>query len=448
MAATPSRQVNGFRFGIHYAWVIVAIAAFLYMAGGSTQQAFGVLVVPLQESRGWSPIAITLAYALSSISGAMLAPLSGIATDRYGARRVVMVGIVAFIASAIITGAASQVWHIWISYGILLGITQACFGVPIITATSYWFRRRLGVGIGLLQAAQGLGPGVIGIVISILIVSLEWRVAFWALGLVGGAIMIGLMLVFRSRPADLGLRPYGAPQSEPIGLRLDRRIDKERAKAYTSAVQGTVAFWNLVAVHFLGCVGHVIIIIYIIPIAGEAGIKSVTATGILTTLVLVSVVTRFTTPVVAERLGAKRTMAVMYLWQALPVLMLFWAHDLWHFYVFAVVFGIGYGGEGSAFPIINRECFGRGPLGRAYGWQLSGAQIGMALGGWSGGIFFAMFGSYDPAIAMSVAASGFGAAIILSLNSKEGASIPDWEESSTGRRLPVIASGEAEPAGT
>ncbi len=43
-------------------------------------------------------------------------------------------------------------------------------------------------------------------------------------------------------------------------------------------------------------------------------------------------------------------------WQStLPVLVLFWAHAVWHFYLFAVLIGIGLGGEMSAFPIINRQ---------------------------------------------------------------------------------------------
>ena len=145
--------------GIHYAWIIIAIAAFMHMAGGSVRQAFGVLVVPLQQDMGWSPMSITFSYALGSIVGAAMAPLSGIATDRFGSRKVIMAGIPLFFLGAIVTGGATEVWHLWISYGVLLGVAQACFSVPILTAASYWFRSRLGLGMGLLQAAHGLGSG-------------------------------------------------------------------------------------------------------------------------------------------------------------------------------------------------------------------------------------------------------------------------------------------------
>ena len=79
------------------------------MAGGSIRQTFGVLIVPFEVQLDWSPAASVLAYSLASIVGALLAPISGIATDRYGARKVILVGIVFFFFGAIFTGLATQV---------------------------------------------------------------------------------------------------------------------------------------------------------------------------------------------------------------------------------------------------------------------------------------------------------------------------------------------------
>jgi MFS family permease len=429
-----NRQVSrlpGLFPGIHYAWIIIAIAAVLHMAGGSVRQAFGVLVVPLQQDMGWSPASITLAYALGAIIGAAMAPLSGIATDRFGARKVIFAGILFFFLGAIITGATSQVWHLWVSYGIFLGVAQACFSVPILTTANVWFRNRLGFGIGLLQAAHGLGPAIMAVFLSALIAALTWQTAFWLIGLSSSVVMIGLMLLFRNEPHHLGLRPYGASARPPSRERADPAEEKLRLKTFLASMQGTNAFRQLVAVHFFGCTGHAIVIIYIIPIAVEAGVNVVSAAGVLSTLMAVSVLTRFLTPVVADHLGAKRAMATMFVLQGLPVLMLFWTQELWQFYLFAVIFGIGYGGEGSAFPIINRQYFGRGPMGRSFGWQQFGAGTGMAVGGWIGGVLYFMFGSYDITVILSVLASLAGAALILSMPPTTSLLIPDWEAAIT-----------------
>ena len=421
----------GLKIGIHYAWIIIVIAAFMHMAGGSVRQAFGVLIVPLQDQLGWSPASITLGYALCSLTGALLAPFTGMATDRFGAKPVIMAGITFFFLGAMVTGVVSQVWHIWISYGLFLGVAQACFNVPILTAASSWFHKRLGLGIGLLQASHGLGPAVMALMVSMLITSFEWKTAFWSIGIVGGCIMLGLILLFRSRPSDMGIRAYGAPESEPIYEKLDPALDKIRSKAFRTSMQSTSAFWKLVSVHYLGCLGHSIVIVHVIPIAVIAGVDMMSAGGILSTLMAVSVLTRFATPVIADQLGAKWSMAIMFILQGLPVLMLFWTHELWQFYLFAVIFGIGYGGEGSAFPIINRQYFGRGPMGRSFGWQQAGAGAGMATGGWVGGLLYGVLGSYDATIVLSTVASVTGALVLLSMEPTSRLLIPNWEDSVT-----------------
>ena len=80
----------------------------------------------------------------------------------------------------------------------------------------------------------------------------------------------------------------------------------------------------------------------------EAGI-------ILTLLSLVSIVSRFVTPILAESYGTRRMMALSLSIQGITVLMLFWAQDAWVFYLLAASFGLGFGGEWTGYLIINRQ---------------------------------------------------------------------------------------------
>ena len=342
-----------------------------------------------------------------------------------------MVGVGTFAIGALMTGVVSQVWHLWISYGLFLGVASACFNVPIITTASYWFRTHLGYGVGFLQASHGLGPAVMAIVVSVLIVGASWKTAFWSIGIIGGIIMLLLMAFFRNQPSEIGTTAFGAPMSESPQPARDPVLEQLRLKAFRSSMQATTTFWKLVSIHFLGCVSHSIVIIYIIPIAVLGGMEEVAAAGVLSTLALVSVTTRFLTPVISDYIGARGTMATAFIWQGLPVLLLFWAHEPWQFYMFAVIFGIGYGGEGSAFPVINRQYFGRGPMGSSYGWQQLGAGSGMALGAWVGGARFWIFDSYTATILVSTLTSVAGAVVIMSMEPTGRVLIPDWEETIT-----------------
>jgi OFA family oxalate/formate antiporter-like MFS transporter len=142
----------------------------------------------------------------------------------------------------------------------------------------------------------------------------------------------------------------------------------------------------------------------------------------------VSSFTRFGVPILADRAGGKLAMALCFFLQALPIVLLFWAHEAWHFYLFAVLFGIGFGGEMSAFPIINRQYYGNAPTGTVYGWQMLGAGIGMASGAFLGGVLRDLTGDYTLALACSFVLSLMGAVAILILPSTTSHQIPAWEE--------------------
>ena len=121
-------------------------------------------------------------------------------------------------------------------------------------------------------------------------------------------------------------------------------------------------------------------------------------------------------------------MAVIYVLQGLQVLMLFWINNTWILYLFAVVFGVGYGGEGSAFSIINRRYYGEGSPGRAFGWKLSGAMLGMATGWRISGVLVGFYDQYLLTIALSVTTSLAGASVIMSMDQTDRGLILDWEE--------------------
>ena len=105
----------------------------------------------------------------------------------------------------------------------------------------------------------------------------------------------------------------------------------------------TAAYWNMSSIHFLGCVGHAVILIWIIPMATSQGLSAIDASLILTLFSAVSIATRLTTPILCERLGVRTVMTVFYILQGAPVLLLIFSSMDSVFIVFAISFGIGYG---------------------------------------------------------------------------------------------------------
>ena len=179
-------------------------------------------------------------------------------------------------------------------------------------------------------------------------------------------------------------------------------------------------------------------LVYLVAIAEAEGVSPGVAAGAFITLSVVSTLTRFFVPIAADRLGSKSAMWVCFALQTLPILLLLTAQQPWEFYLFAVLFGIGFGGEMSAFPIINRQYYGSAPIGTTYGWQMMGAGLGMAAGALVGGQLRDWTGSFDATMWLSLGLSLTGVICITLLPSTHHHQLPDWEselpeEARTGR---------------
>ena len=411
----------------HYAWVIVVIIAGMQIVGSSIRMAFGVFIDPLQAQFGWSQGGIGFAYAICSMVSAVVAPVAGNLGDRFGAKKSMLVGIFVYLIGMLATAFVKDLWQFWLTYGVILGVAQAIFLVPLIPAAMIWFRRHLGLAMGLIMTSWGIGPALATPLVAFMIQTFGWSVAFVSIGIASTLMMLALVSVFKNRPADVGGLAYGTFKSDPpLSDKLPPAILLDEFKGH---MRKTAAYWNMSSIHFLGCVGHAVILIWIIPMATSKGMSAIDASLIFTLFSAVSIVTRLTTPVLCERLGVRTVMTFFYILQGAPVLLLIFSSMDGVFLIFAVSFGVGYGGETGGFPILNRKYFGHAPMGGAHGFQMLGAGIGMALGGWIGGPVFDIFDSYNAAFAISVVASLAGAISIILLENPAKLLIPDWQKS-------------------
>jgi MFS family permease len=416
---------------VHYAWVIVAVASLMWVITGSMRFAVVQLVPFLHDSNGfgWSYFAITLAFTVQWLLSGALSPVVGWLGDRYGVRRVLGFGTGLFVLGMILTGIMTHLWEFLIYFGVILGAAIAIFQVSVITGVTLWFKKRLGVAMGSLQGFQGFGTVIALLLVMVLFNSFGFKWTFWVPGIVGGAMLFMLSRFFHNEPAVIGLKPLGASETEPVRRMQNNETSKVRTKAFLKHAKKTSAFWNLVGIHFWGCAGHNVILILLVAMAVENGLSQGMAVGVYIVMTGVSTVTRFAVPVISDRVGSKWAMGVCFALQTAPVLMLLVAQDAWVFYLFAVLFGVGLGGEMSAFPIINRQYYGDAPSGTTYGWQTLGGGVGMALGPLLGAYLRDTTGGFDTALYLSFGLSLVGVISIVALPSTAHHLIPHWEES-------------------
>jgi len=403
----------------------------------SFRSSSSILIPRLVDSFGWSYGAVGLGFAIQWIVSGLFGPPAGWLGDRYGVRWSMRLGAVLFIVGMVLTGFMRELWQFYLFFGVILSAAMGIFQVPLTAAVTLWFRKHLGTGMGLLQSSQGIGP-LVAVPIMLYIIHLfgggldGLRAAFWIPGIVGGAIILVMIKFFYNEPAQIGVRPFGAPEDEPIKEVQTGEIARVRTKVFLKQAQKTSAFWNLIGIHFWGCAGHAIILVYLVAMAEDEGVSKGLAAGAFVTMSVTSTITRFAVPVIADRMGSKPAMAGCFFLQVAPIFLLFFAQDAWHFYLFAVLFGIGFGGEMSAFPIINRQYYGSGPIGTTYGYQMMGAGVGMAAGALIGGQLRDITGNFDATMGLSLALSMVGVISIMLLPTTKKELLPNWEDQLPG----------------
>jgi len=375
---------------------------------------FGVFIDPLVEQFGWKRGDISFAYSLAFIVGLPAVVIMGWLGDRFGARLLMLGASILIGTGTVLLGTIKELWHFYLFYGVFVGsLGNAAFSVLLPVIVTRWFYRHMGIALGVYWAAQGLGPVIFAPLFRWLLETRGWQSTFTLIGIVVGSILAVFSLFIHNSPAVKGLTAYGAedsperpstsgaPVAAPVRL---REILRRRT------------VWLLMSVHHIGCVAHAVILAHVVSMATFKGIPGVEAAGVLATIAGTSVISRFAFSVLAERLGGRTVLTISLIGQSVPVIILFFATEAWAFYLFAVIFGLCYGGEMVGFPIINRQLFGaKAPLSSIYSFEMVGASMGMALGGWLGGGLFDMSGNYTWALFASLLIGCVGLPLALAL---------------------------------
>ena len=252
------------------------------------------------------------------------------------------VGAGLFLATSLLIGLITTPWQFVVAFGILMS-ALAIFQVPLVSAITLWFHRHLGLAMGLLQSAQGLANVLFAPLMVVLLTQWGWRWAFWGPWYSRRAAPVRAHSILPQRAGRGRAAASGADPKAPIQPVQRGPNARLRTTVFLQQARRTFAFWNLIGIHYWGCAGHAILVVYLADIVRTQGLSLATGALVVSTMSGVSTFTRFAVPILADRAGSKGAMGLCFFLQGHCAL--FWAREVWHFYLFAVLFGIGLGGK-------------------------------------------------------------------------------------------------------
>lgn len=203
-----------------YGWHIVLYSAIALAATGPGQTVgVSMFIDPIIADLDISRSAISTAYLIGTLAGAVALPWIGRALDRFGVRRTMAIIGLAFGAILILMSLVSSVVGLTAGFAGIRMAGQGALGLTATTAVALWFDRKRGTAAGLVSAFGAVGISSTPLLLEGLIADHGWRTAWIIEGVAIWIIVLPLaLLAFRDRPADLGQRPDGAPvdHSRPL----------------------------------------------------------------------------------------------------------------------------------------------------------------------------------------------------------------------------------------
>ena len=408
---------------VFYGWWIVLATNIICLLGfGTWLYSFGVFFKPMMTEFGWTRAMTSGAASLRSIEGGVAAPVVGWAVDRYGSRKLIIIGGIISGAAFCLLPLVNSLWSFYLIYGVILSIgMSAMLYLPAFTVIAKWFDRKLSRAMAVLAVGAGLGGLICSPTAALLINHIGWRFAFLVMGITIWVVVIPLSFVVREDPAEMGLRPDGLPPDEPEPEESSHESLSENSASelfspddYTlKQALASPVFWILSATFFLQSLTHSVIFVHTVPALTDFGIsleKAGFAIGLLTS---VSVVGRLSFGYLGDFIEKRYLFTVAYSLMALGVLALVKAQDMPMVYLFIALFGVGFGGTVPLMPAIRAEYFGRTAFGKIQGAMSPVTMVAGGVGPIMAGYLFDVNGSYTISFSLTVAFSFMAAVIIL-----------------------------------
>ena len=272
------------RRNIHYGWAMIAVTFVTALVSAAAVGAPGVFIVPLQKEFGWSTAEISSAMSIRFVLFGLMAPFAAALMNRYGLRNVTLIALLVVAASLILSLGMTQVWQLMALWGVAVGIGTGMTALVLgATVAARWFSARRGLVVGILTASAATGQLIFLPILASITEHSNWR---WALALMCVMLAIaalGVLLVMRDRPSDIGIRPYGDTSTEPLAVPPPNTspIMAAALGALRDAAQ-TKVFWILFATFFIcGASTNGLVQVHLIPMCLDFGIPQIQAAGLL-----------------------------------------------------------------------------------------------------------------------------------------------------------------------
>ena len=394
------------RGSIYRGWsVVTACAAIGAYGGGVYFYGFTLFINPLMEELEITSMQASLVFSLTRLEGAFEGAIVGFLIDKYGARKIMMIGVplvgVGYILWATMVHSYTSLIIVYVGI-IALGVNGGFFH-PALAVANNWFVRRRGTAMAVISTAVGVGGAILVPLVGWGIDNHGWRAVAMVSGIGLLTVVWPLVFTVRHRPEDVGLLPDGDKPNEITSGEIDEDGSTsnpsfvEEVEYTISEAFKTKAMWMLILGITLRFTSHTAVMVHLSPILEAQGMSTTKAGAAIGLLVLLSIPGRLVVGVIGDRFPKNKVVSVVLILQVAALIVLMSADTMFELYLFIVLWAAAYGAGILNWAIVG-DYFGRARFATLRGvmglFYSGGAVVGPVYAGW----VFDRDGNYTEAV--------------------------------------------------
>jgi MFS family permease len=383
-------------------WVVVGTMGLQGLHAALFANVFGVYVVALTTEFAWSTTLLASGFALMQLQGGLLGPLQGVALDRFGPRRVALVGVAAFALGLVALASVRDLVGYFAALALVgFGVSASGYLTQTI-AVARWFTRARARAMAFMALGASIGGTLVPLVAGS-VTRIGWRATLLlsALALVTiGGPMAALLL---RDPSRYGTLPDGAAAASPTPAGAAR-------SGFTLAqALRTRAFWAIGIGHGAALLVVSSVLVHLVPhLTRGFGLSLTAAAGVVALLTVVTAIGQVVGGYLGDRFS-KRLLAIAAMFaHAGALLALAWLPLLPAVGFFLVLHGLAWGVRGPLMGALRADYFGLAHFGAIMGASTLVFMAGQLAGPVIAGVMADAFGDYRLGFTLLAALAALG----------------------------------------
>jgi predicted MFS family arabinose efflux permease len=374
------------RAAIPFALVLLAAGGIFAVTMGA-RQSMGLFLSVINSTTGLGLASISLAFGVGQLWWGLTQPLAGIVADRYGAGRVLLVGLLLVSIGTALVPLMSTTLGLIFAIGVLAAGGAGLAGPSVLLAATARLTppARRGIATGIVNAGGSFGQ-----FIFVPIAQGITAIAGWALAIQSMAAIVLLALPAAWALRGSAVQAAGAAAATATPTRPETTREAIRRALRTPG-------YLLLASGFFVCGFHVAFIATHLPgVVAACQLPPAVGAWALAIVGLFNIVGSFAIGWAVGRWRMKSLLALIYAVRGFAVLIfLFAPKSQAVVLVFAAVIGLTYLSTVPPTAGLVAKFFGTAHMATLFGFVMLSHQLGGFLGAWLGGKAFEWTGSYD-----------------------------------------------------